>query len=183
MHTLAQQLVPAARVVYVEYDPVVSLHVGDLLGSTSGGEATLLEADLREAGPVLDRAAATLDLTQPTAVLFSDVLGHVHDDAQVQQLITTYMQAVPAGSFLFLTHATPVASEPRLQELLDATGAVPRYLLRSPETVRGFFDGLELQEPGLVRQYDWRPASGTSRGPATAGLASLAGLARKMPED
>jgi hypothetical protein len=31
------------------------------------------------------------------------------------------------------------------------------YYLRSPEQVAGFFDGLELVEPGVVRIAHWRP--------------------------
>jgi S-adenosyl methyltransferase len=46
----------------------------------------------------------------------------------------------------------------------EASGAVP-YRTRSLEEFTGYFDGLELVEPGVVLVADWRPHSGASRGP------------------
>ena len=42
------------------------------------------------------------------------------------------------------------------QESYNRSGAVP-YHLRSPEQIAGFFEGLELVEPGLVSVPRWRP--------------------------
>jgi hypothetical protein len=35
-------------------------------------------------------------------------------------------------------------------------GSIP-YILRSPEQIAGFFDGLELLEPGVASCSRWRP--------------------------
>ena len=51
------------------------------------------------------------------------------------------------------------------------------YHLRSPEQVAGFFDGLELAEPGVVTTPRWRPDSGTMDDQPQ--LAVLCGVARK----
>ena len=38
-------------------------------------------------------------------------------------------------------------------------GSIP-YILRSPEQIAGFFDGLELLEPGVASCSRWRPDAG-----------------------
>jgi hypothetical protein len=49
--------------------------------------------------------------------------------------------------------------------------------MRSPERIAAFFDGLELEQPGVVPAAHWRP--GTATPPATYGPTFLGGLARK----
>ena len=55
------------------------------------------------------------------------------------------------------------ALEDALQQY-EASGAVP-YRTRSVEQFAGYFDGLELVEPGVVLVADWRPDPGADRGP------------------
>jgi len=56
-HEVAQRAAPAARVVYVDSDPIVLLHTQALLRSTPEGVTDYLQADLRDPGLILDRAA------------------------------------------------------------------------------------------------------------------------------
>src|SRR5580693_4059018 len=67
-HQVAQEVAPECRVVYVDYDPVVLSHARALLTSTPQGATDYLDADLRDPGEILERAASTLDLTRPVAV-------------------------------------------------------------------------------------------------------------------
>src|ERR1700678_1235846 len=60
-HEVAQGIAPESRVVYVDYDPVVLAHARALLASGAAGQVDYLDADLRDTGPILERAAATLD--------------------------------------------------------------------------------------------------------------------------
>ena len=75
------------------------------------------------------------------------------------------MEALPAGSYLVI--ADGVAANPAIssaQRRYDES-ARPRYgasapapyLLRSPDELAGFFDGLDLVEPGVVPCPRWRP--------------------------
>jgi hypothetical protein len=67
VHEVAQAVAPAARIVYVDNDPVVMLHARALLTSTPQGVTEFLEADMREPERVLGEAAKTLDFGQPLA--------------------------------------------------------------------------------------------------------------------
>ncbi|HEY4851291.1 MAG TPA: SAM-dependent methyltransferase, partial [Streptosporangiaceae bacterium] len=57
-----------------------------------------------------------------------------------------------------LVQDTSEALEEALRQY-EASGAVP-YRTRSLEEFTGYFDGLELVEPGVVLVADWRPNSG-----------------------
>ena len=57
-HEVAQRAAPDSRVVYVDNDPIVLLHAQALLRSTPEGATDYLQADLRDPGTILDRAAA-----------------------------------------------------------------------------------------------------------------------------
>ncbi|WP_406461123.1 SAM-dependent methyltransferase [Streptomyces sp. NBC_00111] len=155
-HEVAQAVAPDARVVYVDHDPIVLAHARTLLTSTPEGATDYVHADLRDVGTVLKEAARTLDLQRPVALMLLSTLGHVVDSAEAAALLRTYLDAVPAGSFLMLcdtieTDETRAASD----EYADG-GAMP-YVSRPRETVRSFADGLDLVEPGFGSISLWRP--------------------------
>lgn len=167
-HEVAQRAAPDARVVYVDNDPLVLAHARALLTSTAEGATAYVQANMHDSAAVLAEAAKTLDLDQPVAVLFQQVLGHVVDDDAAHTLVRGYLDAVPSGSFLSISDgfehddAFQAAGERYAQ-----TGALP-YIPRTPEQVAEFFAGLEWVEPGLVTVDAWRPD-------APAGVASLPG--------
>src|SRR6516165_3991659 len=59
-HEVAQSVAPGARVVYVDYDPVVLQHARVLLTSAVPGTVDYIDADLREPDRILAEAARTL---------------------------------------------------------------------------------------------------------------------------
>ncbi|MFJ8864804.1 SAM-dependent methyltransferase [Streptomyces sp. NPDC102473] len=155
-HEVAQAIAPDARVVYVDHDPIVLAHARPLLTSTAEGSTDYVHADLRDVATVLREAAGTLDLQRPVALMLLSTLGHVADSAEAAALLRTYLDAVPAGSFLMLcdtieTDETRAASD----EYADG-GAMP-YISRPRETVRSFADGLDLVDPGFGSISLWRP--------------------------
>ena len=59
----ARPVNPAARVVYVDNDPIVLPHAQALMRGTREGATTYIEADLRDPAPVLRQAAAASEGT------------------------------------------------------------------------------------------------------------------------
>src|SRR6201995_201711 len=59
-HEVAQNVQPAARGVYVDYDPVVLQHARVLLTSAAPGTVDYVDADLRDPGNILREAGRTL---------------------------------------------------------------------------------------------------------------------------
>jgi len=156
-HEVAQRVAPECRIVYVDNDPLVLVHARALLTSSPEGACDYIDADLRDPAAILSAAARTLDFTQPIALMLMQILGHITDDEQAYAIVRQLVAALPPGSYLVISDGTNVGSE-ELDAALrrySETGAVP-YRIRGPQQVAGFFDGLELLEPGVVPCLQWR---------------------------
>ena len=164
-HQVAQRVVPQSRIVYVDNDPLVLTHARALLTSSPQGTTKYVDADMGDPAKVLQAAAKWLDLTQPVALTLMGVLGHVTDYAQARSIVAGLLDGLPSGSYLAINDSvnTSEALEEALRQY-EASGAVP-YRTRSLEQFTGFFDGLELVEPGVVLVADWRPDPGSVPGP------------------
>src|SRR3984885_10902175 len=158
-HEVAQSVVPEARVVYVDNDPMVLAHARALLGSGPHGATDYIDADLRDTGKILQIAARTIDFTEPVAVMLIAVLHLIGDEDNPRQIIEELMAAVPPGSSLSISH---VPNDMHMGQMSDMSDRLNR-LLAQPSTYRGraevtsFFDGLELVEPGVTPIQQWRP--------------------------
>jgi hypothetical protein len=164
-HEVAQRAAPESKVVYVDNDPLVLVHARALLTSSPEGATHYVSANRGDPGTVLKEAGAWLDLTQPVALTFMGVLGHVVDHDEALAIVAGLLDGLPSGSYLAINDS--VNTSEALEEALrvyEASGAVP-YRTRSPEQFTGYFDGLELVEPGVVLVDDWRPDPGVERGP------------------
>ncbi len=161
-HEVAQRVAPDSRIVYVDNDPLVLVHARALLTSRPEGACAYVDADVRDPGAVLDAAAATLDFSQPVALMMLGILGHVGDDDQARSIVRELTSALAPGSYLTLSDgASTSKAREQAHQRYAQTGAVP-YRLRGPEQIAAFFEGLELLEPGLVPVSQWRPLSSPS---------------------
>ena len=151
--------------MYVDNDPLVLVHARALLTSSPEGSTYYVDANMGDPETVLREAAQWLDLTQPVGLTLMGVLGHVTDYAEARSIVARLVDGLPAGSYLAINDSinTSEALEEALQQY-EASGAVP-YRTRSLEEFTGYFDGLELVEPGVVLVADWRPDPAASRGP------------------
>jgi S-adenosyl methyltransferase len=177
-HEVAQAVAPESRVVYVDNDPVVLAHARALLTSGAQGVTSYLDADLRDTGRVLSAAAGLLDFSRPVAVMLMAILQHVDEADDPCAIVATLLGALPAGSYLALSHpASDIEAEAQgeMASRLNRTMA-EKVTMRDRAQVARFFDGLELVEPGLVRVPEWRPGS-ELEAKSTAGL--WGGLGRK----
>ncbi len=156
VHEVAQAAAPDARVVYVDNDPIVLVHARALLTGARGTVA-YTEADLRDVPGILSAAERTLDLARPVAVMLLMTLQFVPDADGPHALVRRYLDALPSGSYLVVSHPASDVSDvanqatARYNELV-ATGMTRR----NREEFEAFFDGLELVEPGVVHPVDWR---------------------------
>src|SRR5690349_1174909 len=78
-HEVAQRVDPAARIVYVDNDPLVLTHAHALLTSTPEGVTDYIEADVRDPEKILREAARTLDFDRPVAITMLGILNFVMD--------------------------------------------------------------------------------------------------------
>ncbi len=164
-HQVAQRVAPESRIAYVDNDPLVLAHARALLTSSPEGTTNYVDADMGDPEKVLQEAAKWLDLTQPVALTLMGVLGHVTDYAEARSIVAALLDGLPADSYLAINDSinTSEALEDALRQY-EASGAVP-YRTRSLEQFAGFFDGLELVEPGVILVADWRPDPAALPGP------------------
>jgi hypothetical protein len=178
-HQVAQAAAPESRVVYVDNDPIVLNHARALLTSSPEGRTAYIDADLRDTGPILERAADVLDFGQPVAVMLLGILQGIPDQEEPGAIIARLMDAVPSGSYLALTQiAGDVAAD-------EVAKGVQRYndqaaapvAARTHGEVGRFFSGLDLVEPGVVQVHRWRAGAGDVG--SGRNLAIYAGVGRK----
>jgi hypothetical protein len=176
-HEVAQRVAPDARIVYVDNDPLVLVHAHALLTSTPEGVTTYINADLHDPDTILEAAAGTLDFSRPIALMLMQMTGHISDTGEAHAIVRRLMDALPPGSYLAFNDSADTNRENlEATEHYNDSGAAP-YHLRSPEELAGFFDGLDLMEPGVVSISRWRPeAAPISPAPD---VDALGGVARK----
>lgn len=189
-HEIAQRIVPDTGIVYADHDPAVILHAkallsSPMLASTPEGAVYYADADLRDVASVLAAAAATLDLSRPVALIMLGILGHVDDYGAARSITSQLMNELAPGSYLVIADGVAAdASVASAQRRYDAStrprygaSAPAPYLLRRPDELASFFDGLDLTEPGVVPCSQWRPDGRGRDGAETA--AAYCGVARK----
>jgi len=180
-HEVAQWVAPDARIVYVDNDPLVLTHARALLTSSPQGVTNYIDADLREPDKILGAAARTLDFAQPVALMLLGIVGHIGDYDEARSIVQRLLDALPSGSYLALNDGTAVVNKAAVEEaqrLYNQSGAIP-YHLRSSEQIVGFFDGLELLEPGVVSCPRWRPDPAEAAGGLPAEVDMFGGVGRK----
>jgi S-adenosyl methyltransferase len=184
-HEAAQRINSDTRVIYVDDDPVVLAHGRAILEEND--LTHLVDADLARPDEVLghEKVKKFLDPELPVALIHSRTLHHVPDDQSPLEIVRRYMELLPSGSYLVLTHfCDPEDDGPATKLARNIEGVFTRSRMRPvyfrPRAeIEAFFDGLELVEPGIGRLRDWWP-DGPLVAPATKeDDMLLGGVARK----
>jgi DNA-binding HxlR family transcriptional regulator len=145
VHEVAQALDPSARVVYADNDPMVLAHARALLASSPEGRTDYIHADLRDPGKILARAAATLDFTEPVAVMLVMVLHFVSDEEDPWGIVSRLMSGISGTGYVAIAHVPSDIYPPRTTQAAAAKyneGVGPssaRIHPRSRDQVERFF--------------------------------------------
>jgi S-adenosyl methyltransferase len=143
-HEAARAFAPAARVVYVDHDPVVTTHgaalvppgVRYLVGDLAEPEEILASADL----------AGFIDFSRPVCLVLGLVL-QVLDPGTARAVGGILVRALAPGSYLVAT-AAPVQPAPGVA----AGSSLPGFCWPgafTPDDLSSFFTGLDLLPPGV----------------------------------
>jgi hypothetical protein len=158
----------------------VLTHARALLSSGPEGKTDYIDADLRDTAKILDTATGTLDFSRPVAVMLIEVLHFIPDADDPYGIVGRLMSAASSGSYLVIAHApsdtqadTMTAMTERYKQLSSV-----RIHPRTRQQVTGFFDGLDLIEPGVVPIDEW-PAPSAADGGGVHGLAGYCGIGLK----
>jgi SAM-dependent methyltransferase len=166
VHEVAQQRVPEARVVYVDYEPLAYQHASGLLADNPN--ATIIQADIRDPATILDHpdTRELLDFSEPLGLLMVGVLLFIGPADHPADLVATYRQRLAPGSLLAISHLCDEHAPPEQREQVAAAVAAyqdanEQLHVRTSEEITSWFDGMQIVEPGVVFLPDWRPESPT----------------------
>lgn len=149
-HDVVAESTSDGRVVYVDIDPVAVARADELLAGVD--HATVIQGDIRTPQAILGHAQTRqlLDWSQPVGLLLVAVLHFVADDDDPWELMAHYVDALPPGSYLALSHIcvgdnVPERVRDGLTRIYASTPTPPTD--RSRTEIERFFKGLELMPP------------------------------------
>jgi hypothetical protein len=149
-HDVVAEMVPDRRVLYVDNDPATVARGSEIIADLPG--TAMIQADIREPAVILGHPEARrlIDFTAPVGLLMVAVLHFVPDDDDPWGLVARYLDALPSGSGLALTHGS--TDEQLNQELRSAVTKVYQststpFADRTKTEVERFFQGMELMAP------------------------------------
>lgn len=161
VHEVAQTADPAARVVYVDHDPVAVAHSRAVLADNA--QADVVGADLRRPREILASEAVgrLLDLNRPVALLLVSVLHFVQDADDPHTAVAELRDALAPGSLLTITHGSYEGMQIPAERAEGTVGVYKNtrnpLIMRSRDEIARFFEGYDMVEPGLVPLPSWRP--------------------------
>ncbi|MEW2289772.1 SAM-dependent methyltransferase [Streptomyces sp. NPDC047841] len=170
LHQIVQEIVPSAKVVYTDNDPIVLRHAEALLISGDEGVTDYIQADVREADSIVRHARRVLDFDRPIALSLIALMHFITDEQDAHGIVRNLVATLPSGSHLVLSHAaSDLYPELAAQVTAEyAKGGIQLGFRTRPEVER-FFDGLDLVPPGLVTATEWG-VSGTDAVPEGSGI-------------
>ncbi len=185
VHESARSVVPAARVAYVDNDPVVVTHARALLATDDF--VIVVKGDTREyeailAGPELN---ALIDLSEPVCVLFVSMLHFLTAD-EADAVVAAFRERMAPGSYLVISAGHDKNQQVR-EQVQTAYGDAAVLTGRPAAEIAAYFDGFDLVPPGLVPVTEWpleEPDVGPRPriwpgSPAPMAASMLAGIGRK----
>ncbi|GAA4225371.1 SAM-dependent methyltransferase [Actinomadura meridiana] len=159
VHETVRAVNPDARVVYVDYDPLVTVHNTALLAGSDG--VISIQADVREPDALMSHPELTelIDFDRPMLVLFVGLFHLVSDEHDPTGLIARYRDRLAPGSHMMLSQfcadGSDAAARAKLEEI--SVNSPSPMCFRPRAEIARFFDGFELMEPGVVDVQDWWP--------------------------
>ncbi|MDR0345924.1 MAG: SAM-dependent methyltransferase [Nocardiopsaceae bacterium] len=159
-HQIAQAVASQSRIVYADYDPLVLARArARLTSGTRQGAIACTEADLRDPAGVLAAAAATLDFSQPAAVLLLSILHFIRADEDPAAIVAALASGLAPGSFIAISHVTADFAPQEVGAAADTYNALmpTPVTARTHRQVTGLFGALALVPPGVVPISGWRP--------------------------
>ncbi|WP_067665060.1 SAM-dependent methyltransferase [Nocardia miyunensis] len=162
LHQVVREIQPDSRILYVDNDPVVLAHSRALgeLDDTAEGLVGFVDIDLADVDRLIESDEFRNLLDEPVGVSCFGIL-HFFPDPVPYTIVDKIMAAVPAGSYLSITHATP-----DLNPALAEVGEVYRNnkmdaFPRTYAEISHFFRDLDLIDPGVVVSRLWPTSAGS----------------------
>ena len=158
---VAHQYDPEARIVHVDFDPIVYTHSKALLADARTTDFAL--GDVRRPGEILADPVvrALIDFDRPVGLLMFAILHHVEDGDHPERIADEFRDAMPSGSYLAISslrlpgHDLPEQRAVTIEGEALLTGTLGSGRWREDSDILSWFGDWEMIEPGLVSLLDW----------------------------
>ncbi|WP_336159903.1 SAM-dependent methyltransferase [Amycolatopsis sp. VC5-11] len=193
VHEIVQRADPTAKVVYVDYDPVVAVHARARLLDNEFNE--FVRGDFFDPPSVLDHPTVNehLDWNQPIAVLFMLALHHHYEgDRDLPAKVTKeFIDRLPSGSYVAISHLLDAhdgsEEDEAVQRIIESvhSSSMNDVSSRTRTEIKDLFHGLELIPSGpnkpaeIVPVVDWWPDGPLLSAPTVAHRIVGVGVGRK----
>jgi O-methyltransferase involved in polyketide biosynthesis len=157
VHEAVREVIPDARVCYVDIDPVAVRHGQALLAHGAGIAA--VQADLTQPETVLadPEVRAVIDMSQPVAVILAAVLHFLPADSAAA-VCARYMSRACRGSWLIVSCGHYADQE--LAGRLQQTATHTRFWNHDAADLASMLAGLEPVAPGVCEVHRWMAGTG-----------------------
>lgn len=180
VHEIAQQENPAARVLYVDVDPVAVAHSRRILEGDPN--TTVLQADVRDGDAIFgsEELRALIDPSRPLALLLAGIIHFLPDEDEPVAVVRNLVDRLVPGSHMLLSHVTWEGMPPEAMEAQRLSERTPTTIVpRSRAEIQAMFAGLEMVEPGLVHFPLWRPDDPADVGEHPERYGAFCGVGRR----
>lgn len=160
-HQVAQRLQPDARVMYIDNDPVVLSHGRALL--VENDRTHFSAADIFQPHEVLSDGIVCrhLNFSEPIALFQLGTLHHYSGPRSPQSIMAEYIDALPSGSYVALSHFLDPENEytelAKKLEQMFVHSPLGSGWFRTRTEIEAMLPGLDLVEPGLIECVKWWP--------------------------
>jgi S-adenosyl methyltransferase len=153
VHETARDIIPDARVCYVDNDPVVVAHARALLTVPGGVDVAAL--DLSDPAAVIGNRKVTsvIDWSEPVCVLLAMIL-HFYDPERAREIAGAYASKLAPGSVLAISCGRN--DDPVMWERMRANYTAATTYNHTRDELRSFFGSLRLVPPGLALARMWQ---------------------------
>lgn len=153
-HESARAVSPAARVAYVDNDPVVLRHLDALVAKGDPG-ISAVNGDVREPATILAAVSRGIDLGRPACLIMGYLL-HFCAPQAARDLVTAYASALAPGSYVVISVVRADRADADEGFGGYSKTVAPVYNHTFDDFV-SFFGALELVPPGAVDARQWHP--------------------------
>ncbi len=159
VHLTAQSLDPAAKVVYVDNDPVVVDYSRQLLADSGAQQVWYLDNDMHDPAAILAEAGRHLDFDRPVSLVLFGILHFIDDDAAAGELARQLYDALCPGSYVAVSHFARADGDQAMDETFEQLNQQwgESITRRTRAQVEALLEPLQLVTPGIVELPDWRP--------------------------
>ncbi|PSK91377.1 S-adenosyl methyltransferase [Murinocardiopsis flavida] len=185
IHEIAQEVIPAARVVYVDKDLTVLSHAQALLVGVE--TCAILTRDLLEPEKILtdDDTRRLLDFSRPVGLILGGILHHLSHHRESLRVSAVLRDALPVGSYIAVSHfklPDPEDAEDH-ERAKQAENAFLEKLgtgrWSPPEQIMAYFGDFTMVEPGLVNCDAWHKTKDDPKIPIPIRPLIAGGVAQK----